>query len=131
MGQGEPRCGVGDILEVCADVGRLQRHLRTRPLLSLLEATAARPNSATRTHPDIHCLALRHRRARRYSFIDTICLLDSLALLAFLRRRGHAAKLIFAVNLTPFGAHCWVEHDGIILNDTLGSTQTFQPIRIQ
>lgn len=129
MEQEESPCGIGEIFEVCADVTRIQKHLKSQSLLSLLEAMAA-PISPSSVDTDIHYFALRQRRARRYSFVDTICLLDSLALLAFLRRRGHTATLVFAVNLTPFGAHCWVEHDGIILNDTLGSTQTFLPIRI-
>ena len=45
------------------------------------------------------------------------CLLDSLALTTFLSRYGIAASLTIGVRTAPFGAHAWVQRDGLVLND--------------
>jgi hypothetical protein len=53
------------------------------------------------------------------------CLPSSILLLEFLRLNGIAADWIFAVRTHPFEAHCWIEKDGIVLNDTLEHVQWF------
>ena len=45
------------------------------------------------------------------------CLFRSLFLLRYLHARGIAADWEFGVRLSPFCAHCWVEYEGIVLND--------------
>jgi hypothetical protein len=45
------------------------------------------------------------------------CLFDSLCLIDFLLRRGFSAELVFGVRARPFGAHCWVEAGGAIIDD--------------
>lgn len=56
------------------------------------------------------------------------CLPSSLTLLEFLRLHKVAATLVFGVRTYPFEAHCWVEHDGVVLNDTLEHVRWFTPI---
>lgn len=46
-----------------------------------------------------------------------VCLFDSLALSRFLINRGLRSDLVFGVRSRPFSAHCWVEVDGVILDD--------------
>lgn len=54
------------------------------------------------------------------------CLLDSVALYLFL---GDASvDLVFGVTVTPFAAHCWLERDGLLLNDELDYVCRFTPI---
>ena len=57
------------------------------------------------------------------------CLLRSLALQKFLARHGYASAIIFGVRLHPFRAHCWLQQDEIIMNDTIEVTGTFRPLR--
>jgi hypothetical protein len=57
-------------------------------------------------------------------------LLDSLALLAFLRQRGLYADLVFGVIRQPFAAHCWVQARGVVLNDRLDRVAEFTPILV-
>jgi hypothetical protein len=68
--------------------------------------------------------------ARRWYPRTPRCLFDSLALLAFLRGRGLAARAVFGVRLDPFGAHCWVEAAGRVVNDRVATTRAFTPIMV-
>jgi hypothetical protein len=70
------------------------------------------------------------RRARLYVPIDMRCLLDSIAMTRFLLRRGIPAHIVFGVALDPFSAHCWVQVDDLVLNDSVGNVASHTPIRI-
>ena len=56
------------------------------------------------------------------------CLFDSLALLGFLARYGIYADWVFGVQARPFAAHCWVQQDDVVLNDTLEHIGGYTPI---
>jgi hypothetical protein len=57
-----------------------------------------------------------------------LCLFDSLALTHFLGRFGLHPDWVFGVKADPFEAHCWVQADRLVLNDTLGHVSGFSPI---
>lgn len=57
------------------------------------------------------------------------CLLRSLALQSFLARYGHVSALVFGVRLHPFRAHCWLQQDATVLNDTIEVIGSFQALR--
>ncbi|MGD9968217.1 MAG: lasso peptide biosynthesis B2 protein [Hyphomonadaceae bacterium] len=48
---------------------------------------------------------------------DYACMFEALALLRYLAQRGHWATWVFGVRGAPFAAHCWLERDGVVLND--------------
>ena len=56
------------------------------------------------------------------------CLLYSLALREFLARNGVPVALVFGVQMGPFRAHCWLQHEGLVLNDTPHMVACFTPI---
>lgn len=56
------------------------------------------------------------------------CLWDSLALAFFLLRRKVQCEWVFAVQMQPFGAHCWIESGDVLLNDALEYARQFIPI---
>lgn len=68
---------------------------------------------------------LRPLYGRRY-----VCLYDSLALLEFLARHGHFADWIFGVKVEPFGAHCWLQYQDQLLNDSVDYVRNFTPIMV-
>lgn len=70
------------------------------------------------------------RSARLYVPVDTCCLLDSIAMVKFLAKRGFHANLVFGVTGDPFSAHCWVQHGTTVLNDTVGHVLAHTPIRV-
>lgn len=59
---------------------------------------------------------------------DYKCLFDSLALLEFLIPIQSRIEWIFGVAADPFAAHCWLQLDGTVLNDTLESIAGYRPI---
>ncbi len=57
-----------------------------------------------------------------------LCVPSSMLLLCYLRRHGIHAQWVFGVQTFPFEAHCWVEYDGVVLNDTLEHVCWYTPI---
>lgn len=47
------------------------------------------------------------------------CLIQSIMLSHFLRLQGIPTELVFGVRTHPFEAHCWIEWDGHVLNDSI------------
>lgn len=62
-------------------------------------------------------IARIYKRLRPILFKSRICLFDSLAFTIFCRFYGARPTIVFGVIDDPFEAHCWVQQDGIILND--------------
>jgi hypothetical protein len=56
------------------------------------------------------------------------CLFDSLTLLNFLARYGIFPDWVFGVQARPFAAHCWVQLDEIVFNDTVEHVRGYTPI---
>ncbi len=56
------------------------------------------------------------------------CLLDSLVLLELLAHHNLFPTWVFGVKLAPFSAHCWIQEDGIVLNDTPEHAASYTPI---
>lgn len=128
---------LGTIVEVMAIVCWMRLQLRIRKLKSIIndaiaykipnsEAQEASPDASERSVLDA---SWQFTCARRYAPIEPTCLLDSLALLQFLSRRGFPASLVFAVTPEPFAAHCWVQSGDIVLNETLSDANAHTPIR--
>lgn len=56
------------------------------------------------------------------------CLFDSLALIEFMARYSIYPTWIFGVKMGPFLAHCWVQDDHFIYNESLAQAHYFTPI---
>ncbi len=75
-------------------------------------------------------LALSFAKARRWTPVEPVCLLDSLAMLDAFHRRGHHPHLVFGVIRQPFAAHCWLQIDGVVINDRLDHVAEYTPILV-
>ena len=62
-----------------------------------------------------------------YTYKDK-CLFDSYLFFEHFVRQGVPVNWVFGVNLYPFAAHCWVEHQGLVLNDQLERVAAYTPI---
>lgn len=121
-----------DVAQVWRLVAGARRMVRSKSFASALDDPAidrhhrivARPSSAPRE------LARRFNQARALVPIAPNCLTDSLALRRWLARRGHRCDLVVAARLEPFAAHCWIEAQGIVLNDAPERIATFVPIAV-
>jgi hypothetical protein len=58
------------------------------------------------------------------------CLHDSLALLEFLARYGIFPGWVFGVRARPFVAHCWVQYEDVVCNDTVEHVTSYTPIMV-
>ncbi|MDB5576862.1 MAG: hypothetical protein JWR80_2038 [Bradyrhizobium sp.] len=122
---GRPR----DTARVSALVASTWLALRWKPLRKILGSIERRQtpgNSGGRD--DIPAAAAVYDRARTYVPFARRCLLDSLALQAWLRRHHEHCQLVFGVTGQPFAAHCWLQNDRVILNDTYERVSRFTPI---
>ena len=66
--------------------------------------------------------------ARALVPIERRCLLDCLALLDWLGPEARQATLVFGVRLDPFGAHCWLQSEGMLLTDAHDTVGSFVPV---
>lgn len=58
------------------------------------------------------------------------CLARSIAFLSLCMRRGCFPNLVIGVRVNPFVAHCWVQHEGRVLNDMVERVRLFTPILV-
>lgn len=133
------RIGLAIVFEVVATVWLTCQQLKNRTLKANLDRAATYRARKTGAHnatasvaSEVNLLEAtwQFARARRYAPVQPICLLDSLALLRFLSRRGLAANLVFGITPEPFAAHCWVQAGDMALNETLSDANAHTPIRI-
>lgn len=97
--------------------------------LRRIEAMKARLLPARRQADPIP-LARRFNAARPLVPVAPSCLSDSLACLEFLLSRGASAELVFAVKLSPFAAHAWVQTHDLILNDQVDYVGEYTPVLV-
>lgn len=58
------------------------------------------------------------------------CLSRSIALNLYLAAFGHYADLVIGVGPRPFAAHCWVQTQGQVINDTADTVRAYVPVRV-
>lgn len=126
------RGSIGAGVAAFTAVFRAQARLRRQTLESLLGQVGS-PRRSTATPSNVLTMAGSVRTfhaARRWSMAQPVCLLDSLALMDFLGRKGFRPHLVFGVIRQPFHAHCWVQAQGVVLNDSLDHVLQYTPILV-
>ncbi|MEO9133094.1 MAG: lasso peptide biosynthesis B2 protein [Sphingomonas sp.] len=122
---------LSSIIRVSALLAVTSLALRTRPLHATLQRLSRRSAGEARAAPAHLAARARHFAcARRFVPIAEKCLLDSLALDAWLSQDGRHSQLILGVMSQPFGAHCWLQTSSDILNDHYDRVSRFTPILV-
>ncbi|WP_343699615.1 lasso peptide biosynthesis B2 protein [Caulobacter sp.] len=116
-----------DIVGAMAAFCVARRTIAEHRLSGVLDQQRRAPNARPAQTP-AETLARRFLTARLWAPWTPVCLLDSVAMLQFLRQAGHVAQLVIGVRTSPFEAHCWVERRGVALNETLLRARSFTPI---
>jgi len=106
------------LLGLQATLARMRR-LRRRSL-GRLQRVGGRAEAAR--------LARGFARARLFLPAARLCVPDSIALARSVWRRGIAADLYFGVRLDPFAAHCWLQHEDLLLSDPLNFVADYTPV---
>jgi hypothetical protein len=102
----------------------------------VVRRVAARKAAAALAHPGP---AVDVERARRlmavFDYLRAFlfshreeCLRDSFAVLEFLAGYGIFPEWVFGVRARPFVAHCWVQYEGVVFNDTAEHAGGYIPI---
>lgn len=113
---------------------RVERRLASRPFSSVLFDLRRVTESCERHLPSTICAraqmvrAFEHARLLR-SAADR-CLPRSIALALCLAARGRRTNVVLGVKLAPFGAHCWAQAGGEVLNDSLEEVLRYTPILV-
>lgn len=101
-----------------------QRLIRARRLDMALDALASAKHGCVKPAKAL----ARFADWRPWYPARNVCLFDSLALSRFLQCAGVRFELAFGVRLAPFAAHCWVEAEGVVLNDEEAYCRSFTEI---
>lgn len=128
-------CGPRLVAEVMADVYSTHFQLKAIGLKATTQRVfgdswSSRDQPPPNKKSQLLSAAQSFLKARRFAPIQTRCLLDSLSMARFLKRRRLSSKVIIGVTGDPFTAHCWVQSGNLILNDTLGNTRGYCVIRV-
>ena len=67
-------------------------------------------------------------RSGRLIYTQDQCLRRSLALIDYLAGKGCFPSFVMGVRRQPFGAHAWVQHDDMVLNDLVDHVTEYAPI---
>lgn len=59
-----------------------------------------------------------------------LCLANSIAVASRMIAKGMQPDVVLGVQLGPFSAHCWVQHEGRLVNDRVDMVRTFTPILV-
>lgn len=136
---GSGKVGIGLVLDVFSIVGSIRLQLSRQRLDRILAATIAYRDSRESPLPGISTKEELSRirqsaaafwRVRPYVPIEPLCLLDSLAMVRFLAKRGLRANLVFGVTDNPFSAHAWAQAMDVVLTDSVGNVAAHTPIRV-
>ncbi|NOW48417.1 hypothetical protein FHW96_004605 [Novosphingobium sp. SG751A] len=141
----EPTCGFDerdlpgwsarDLLQAILALGRARYALRQHDLAGILVrirdqkesfSGAARPSTDRRARAIAAAFYRLNALVTRYDQ----CLLRSLAMMHCLLANRVPANLVFGVATRPFRAHCWLQHGGLVLNDTLEGIGNYTPILV-
>lgn len=131
--EGQPNIRLGDILNF------LKASLVATFLLKFtsLERVVTRVHRRNRvnaspsglTSPECGRLIAAFFRLRPILFTSRDqCLFESFALSEFLSRHGVYPKWVFAVQADPFFAHCWLQLENTVLNDSIEDVRAMTPI---
>ena len=101
---------------------RLVRHVSRR---NEVQRSMHKAAAAERLQAIIHTFV--DLRPFLFSWRDA-CLFESFVLSEFLARHGIYPTWMFGVQARPLAAHCWLQLDDIVVNDTIERVSTYMPI---
>src|SRR5262249_44541619 len=114
--------GLLDPSAVVLSLWRASRRLRTKHISAIVERARSRRKTSKAHAPDLSQVrrwVAIFGRVRPWYPQPYWCVLEAVALFDFLAARGVFPTWVFGVQAKPFSAHCWLQIDGLLLNDTL------------
>jgi hypothetical protein len=134
-----PRTTALDLGRLGLAHARARIALKLRPIEPVVKGVARRKTRALESRSGPGGMAPEALRDRVAAFLHLrplfysargACLLDSLVLLGFLAQHGVFPQWVFGVLADPFYAHCWVQQDQVVFNDSPDFVRGFTPILV-
>ncbi len=122
------RIRAGALVTVGKAVLSAWHDVRSKPLGAVLARRLSEARFASSAPGDMRSRLAEFRSVRPFIPVRRICLHDCLALVDWLGPARAGAQLVFGVSAYPFAAHCWVQANGVVLDDHPESPSRFQPI---
>ena len=130
------RLRVRDIARVAAAAGQTIASLRALGLSKVIRGIRKNRMSASHRYKatlvaDDRALVAMYSQIRPFIFTSRkACMIDSIVMSQFLSGFGSLPHCVFGVRSSPFAAHCWVQRDGLVYNDTAENVRKFTPILV-
>lgn len=121
-----PEIRVADLWRLGRAWADYLRHYRGRPFAHLLRYATADRRACGGS--EVVRAARAFERLAVWLPVSGKCLVRSFLLLRFLHHSGLSAEWVFGVAVWPFKAHCWVESDGVALDDAPERLAAYTPI---
>jgi hypothetical protein len=122
------RIGPGTALRVGSAVVKAAREVRHRPLAMMLDHRRQKRALRESSNSALTTRLAQFRAVRPLIPVPRTCLHDCLALLDWLGPSARDVQLVFGVSAFPFGAHCWLQAEGRVIDDHPESPSRYQPI---
>jgi len=134
-----PHVRARDVVGLVLASMRTRRHLRSGTLESAVEHVRLRKESRAGAYGMKTAEPERDDQVRdavaAFLYLRPLlfrsknnCLFDSLALIEYLARRRVFPTWVFGVSVTPFSAHCWVQEETVVFNDSPEHVRRYSPI---
>ncbi|MGD9714240.1 MAG: lasso peptide biosynthesis B2 protein [Thermomicrobiales bacterium] len=131
--EGLPRSGVWQVAAAAFSIQRTKLGLRHRSFQRMIDRLACLKSTVHRQAIEpsgmMH-IAAAFEGTSLFLSPHRQCLPRSLALVTRLAGLGANVNLVIGVANNPFSAHCWVQHDAIVLNDRLEKVQGYTPVLV-
>ncbi len=128
------RIDAGSALSLLLAVVRAAARMQRRSLEHIVGCARRRKeeHAGQAQHFDMECaerLVATFARLRPMLFsAREACLFSSLVLIELFARHDLFPQWVFGVQTRPFAAHCWVQQDGVLFNDTVEHVSRYTPI---
>lgn len=123
---------ISDVLRAAVNLSQMHRALKRKKFSTVIADLDACKK------PKSDCGLEIGNRAREiasaFHWLNTFvtrhdqCLLRSLAMIKSLRMNGVPSTMIFGIATRPFSAHCWIQYQDVVLNDTIEGVRSYIPI---
>lgn len=128
-----PRFRTKDVLVAAWWFLRARRQIArgmTQKALSAIQSRR-RSRSTRKGYEDrLTAIAAAYRWSGLLTGVHDLCLPRSIAMAQQCASDGVPVELVIGIRPDPFLAHCWVQHEGLVLNDDIDNVRTFTPILV-
>jgi len=132
LGESAEECSAWDCVRAIAFQYALLSQLRRKPFSKVLGGITRHysvpPGGGGSDFLPARRVAAAFARTRILFRTQDRCLAQSIAFQRMCLSRHFQCSLVIGVNLNPFSAHCWVQRDDHVINDSLEHVRSFTPI---